>query len=163
MPRQLPRRSQDAAATPQGESVSRRNRTDRDRGSVAVFTVLIATIVLVMAGLAVDVSGHIHAMQEARSVAREAARAGGQQLQLSTAMRGQGVTADAGQAVAAANTYLAAAGVSGSASVSGPTSIRVDVTATYDTRFLSIIGIGSLSATGSADSRTARSLEGVEQ
>lgn len=136
---------------------------DPERGSVTVFTVLIATVVLVMAGLAVDVSGHIHAMQEARSIAREAARAGGQQLQVTTAMRGQGVTADTVLAVAAANTYLASAGVAGSAAASGPTSITVSVTSTYDTRFLSVIGIGSLSATGSADSRTARALEGVEQ
>lgn len=136
---------------------------DPDRGSVSVFVILLASLVLLMMGLAVDVSGHIHAMQEARAIAREAARVGGQQMEITTAMRGQGTVAEPGRAAAAANAYLASAGVSGSASVSGPTSIQVDVTTTYQTRFLSIVGIGSLSATGSADSRITRSLEGVEQ
>ena len=39
---------------------------------------------LLMVGLAVDVSGHLHAMQEARATAREAARVGGQQVQTPT-------------------------------------------------------------------------------
>lgn len=138
-------------------------RPATDEGAVSLLVVLMATVVLVMMGLAVDVSGHIHAMQEARGLAREAARVGGQQLQLAPAMRGHATTAETGTAVAAANGYLAAAGVTGSAAVTGPATIRVEVTTTYQTRFLSIIGIGSLHATGSADSRITRSLEGTEQ
>ena len=75
-----------------------------------MLAILIAATVVVMMGLAVDVSGHVHAMQEARSVAREAARAGGQQVNVPTAIRGHGVQANPGEAAAAANTYLAAAG-----------------------------------------------------
>ncbi len=135
----------------------------RDRGSVSVFVIVVATAFLVMAGLAVDVSGHIHAMQEARSVARQAARAGGQQLQLATGVRGQGAVADPGEAAAAAQAYLARAGVVGSASVTGPDSINVQVSSVYATRFLSIVGISGLSATGEAESRITRSVGGVEQ
>lgn len=134
-----------------------------DRGSVTVFTVLIAAVVLIMTGLAVDVSGQIHAMQEARSVAREAARAGAQQVQAGPAMRGVGAVSDTAGAVPAANAYLAAAGVSGAAALTGATTVRVEVTATYQTRFLGVIGVGSLSANGSGEARITRSLEGVEQ
>ncbi|WP_238146582.1 TadE/TadG family type IV pilus assembly protein [Ornithinimicrobium murale] len=134
-----------------------------ERGAVSVFVIMMATIVLIVMGVAVDTAGHIHAMQEARSVAREAARAGGQHLQIPTAVRGEGAVVDPSVASAAANAYLESAGIGGSASVTGPESIHVTVTSTYDTTFLSIIGIGGLSATGEADARVARSHGGVEQ
>ncbi len=134
-----------------------------DRGSVSVLVLLLATTVLLITGLAVDVSGHVHALQQTRAVASEAARVGGQQLQAPTAMTGTGAVADPGQAVAATNAFLAASGVDGVATVTGPDSIHVDVTGTYKTRFLSVIGITSLPVTGKADSRITRSVDGVEQ
>lgn len=144
-------------------SALRRVREQQDRGSVSVFVVVIAFAFVLMAGLAVDVSGHIHAMQEARSVAREAARAGGQQIEVATGVRGRAALADPGRAAAAAQAYLARAGVVGSASVTGPDSIIVQVTSVYPTKFLSIVGVGALSATGTAQARITRSVEGVEQ
>lgn len=134
-----------------------------ERGSISVMAILIAATVVVMMGLAVDVSGHVHAMQEARSVAREAARAGGQHVNVPTAIRGHGVEANPGEAAAAANTYLATAGTTGSAAVTSPTTIQVTVTSTYHTRFLSVIGISTLSSTGQADARITRVQDGVEQ
>lgn len=145
------------------KSADRQAWHDADRGAVSVFVVLMATVVLIVVGVAVDAAGHIHAMQEARSVAREAARAGGQHLQIPTAVRGDAAVVDPSVAAAAATTYLQAAGISGSATVTGPESIRVTVTSTYDTTFLSIVGIGGLSATGEAEARVARSHGGVEQ
>lgn len=144
-------------------SALRRLRTQRDRGSVSVFVIVTAFAFVLMVGLAVDVSGHIHAMQEARSVAREAARAGGQQLELATGVRGQGAVADPGRAAAAAEAYLAGAGVIGSASVTGPDSISVQATSVYPTKFLSIVGVSGLTATGTAEARITRSVGGVEQ
>lgn len=142
---------------------SGRLRAGAERGSVGVFVIVIATSFLIMVGLAVDVAGHIHAMQEARAVAREAARVGGQQVQMATGVRGRGAVADPGKAATAAEAYLYQAGVPGSASVSGPASISVTVTSTYPTKFLSIVGVGTLSATGTAEARITRSVEGVEQ
>ena len=138
-------------------------RDGAERGSVSVFVIVLATSFLLMVGLAVDVAGHLHAMQEARATAREAARVGGQEVQTPTGVRGLGVVADPGRAAAAAEAYLYQAGVAGSASVTGPTGIAVTVTSTYPTKFLSIIGVTSLSATGSAQARITRSVEGVEQ
>lgn len=136
---------------------------DPERGSVGVFVIVIATSFLIMVGVAVDVAGHLHAMQEARAVAREAARTGGQQVQMATGVRGRGALADPGSAAAAAQAYLYQAGVAGSVAVTGPASISVSVTSTYPTKFLSILGVGSLSATGTAQARITRSVEGVEQ
>lgn len=138
-------------------------RLDPERGSVSALVILIAATVLVMMGLAVDVSGHVHAMAEARSVAREAARAGGQQVHVPTAIRGQGAFANPGEAAAAANAYLTAAGTTGSATVTGPETIQVNVTSTYNTLFLSVIGVPTLSGTGQADAKITRSVKGVEQ
>ncbi|MGD8200919.1 pilus assembly protein TadG-related protein [Ornithinimicrobium sp. W1679] len=145
-------------------TVDRQDRREgAERGSVSAFVVLLATAFLIMVGLAVDVSGHLHAMQEARAVAREAARAGGQQVQVPTGVRGQDARADPALAAAAAQTYLDVAGVAGTASVAGPTSIRVQVTSTYPTRFLGVVGVDALTATGTAQARITRSVEGVEQ
>jgi hypothetical protein len=138
-------------------------RDEVDRGSVSVFVIVIATSFLIMVGLAVDVAGHLHAMQESRAVAREAARAGGQQVQTPAGVRGLGAVADPGSAAAAANAYLSQAGVAGSASVTGPDSITVTVISTYPTLFLSVVGVGTLSATGTAEARITRAVEGVEQ
>lgn len=140
-----------------------RRRVDLERGSVSAFVIVIATSFLIMVGLAVDVSGHLHAMQEARAVAREAARAGGQQVQMPAGVRGRGAVADPASAAAAAAAYLSQAEVAGSVAVTGPASITVNVTSTYPTKFLSVVGVGSLSATGTAEARITRSVEGVEQ
>ncbi|WP_298746981.1 pilus assembly protein TadG-related protein [uncultured Serinicoccus sp.] len=139
------------------------SRADRERGSASVWTLMLASLALIMVGLAVDASGHIHALQEARTVAREAARAGGQEIETPRGVLGQGAVATPGLAAAAANSYLSAAGVDGTATVTGPDTVQVAVTTTYSTRFLSVIGIGSLSATGTAESRITRSIEGTEQ
>lgn len=136
---------------------------DPEAGSVTAFTILIASLLLVMLGLAVDVAGHIHAMQEARSVAREAARAGGQEMDKARALRGAGTVTNPYEAAAAANSYLALAGVSGHASVVNPETVTVTVNSTYTTKFLGVVGIGSLSATGTAEARLTRSVEGVEE
>ena len=75
------------------------------------------TLVLIV-GLAVDLSGRVYAKQRAQDIAAEAARAGGQQLQGAAAVRGQGAVVDPAAAVAAANTYIAGApGVTGSATI----------------------------------------------
>jgi hypothetical protein len=66
---------------------------------------------------------------------------------------------DQGQAIAAARAYLAAAGLQGTVAARGQESIRVTVTVTEPTSVLSIIGIDSMSSTGSA---TASLVTGVK-
>lgn len=140
----------------------RRHRRDPERGSVAVWMITTAMVMILLVGLAVDLSGQVHAKQRAQDIAAEAARAGGQQLQGATAIRGRGAIVDPDPAIAAANTYISgASGVTGSASVAAGTRVITDTQTTYRTKFLSVIGVTSLTVTGHAEVQVTRAVEGV--
>ena len=141
----------------------RPRRLAGERGSVSIWIATSGLVMIVLVGLAVDLGGQVHAQQHARDVAAQAARAGGQQLQAPLAVRGVAARADPVRAVAAARTYLAAADVAGRASLRGGDTIVVTTTATYETRFLGLIGISQLTVTGAAESRIARTVGGAER
>ena len=143
----------------------RRCWTDREseRCSVSLWMVTSAVAMIILAGLAVDLGGQVHTRQHAIDVAAQAARAGGQQLQPGMAIRGQGVRTDPTRAAAAARAYLAASDVTGTVQLRGGTTVIVHTRATYNTKFLSIIGIERMQVTGSAESRTVRAVQGVER
>ncbi|MCP9950632.1 TadE family protein [Actinomadura madurae] len=65
------------------------HRHGRDRGTIAMYTVLFTPIVLLLAGLLVDGGLAIHARQRAADVAEQAARAGANQID-TAALRGTG-------------------------------------------------------------------------
>ncbi|WP_448062535.1 TadE/TadG family type IV pilus assembly protein [Cellulomonas hominis] len=134
---------------------------DPERGSVTIWMITTALTMVLLVGLAVDLGGQVLAKQHAQVVALEAARAGGQQLQGAPAVLGQAAVVDPAGAVVAASTYIAGTPeVTGAASVVG-TRVVVDTTTTYQTRFLSIIGIQELTVTGHAEVETVRAVEGV--
>lgn len=134
---------------------------DPERGSVTIWMITTALTMVLLVGLAVDLGGQVLAKQHAQVVAFEAARAGGQQLQDAAAVLGQAAVVDPAGAVAAASTYIAGTPeVTGTASVVG-TRVVVDTTTTYQTQFLSIIGIQELTVTGHAEAQTVRAVEGV--
>lgn len=135
---------------------------DPERGSLSVFTVVIAAAVMILLGLVVDGAAQLQAIQNAQATAREAARAGGQAVQPGPAARGAGAIPDSAAAVGAAQAYLAAANSSGSVSVAGD-SIVVSTSQTWSPIFLSAIGVGSQTVTGQAEARLATVKEGVEQ
>ena len=140
------------------------NATHPERGSVAIWMITTAMTMILLVGLAVDLSGRVLAKQRAQSIAAEAARAGGQQIQAGTAIRGQGAVVDPGPAVAAARTYLAGApGITGDVSVHSGTRVVTNTQTTYQTKFLSIIGITALTVTGHAEVDVNRAVEGVAQ
>lgn len=141
----------------------RLSRVDPERGSITIGIVTASFVMIVLAGMAVDLGGQVYAQQHARDVARQAARAGGQQLQAAPAIRGEGAIADTTRAVQAARTYLAAGDVAGQATVTGGDSIEVTTTAVYTTKFLSIIGINRLTVTGHAEATIIRALQGVQR
>ncbi len=121
-----------------------------------------AVSMIMLVGLAVDLGGQVYAAQRAQDVAAQAARAGGQQLNPGTAIRGQGAVADPARAVAAAHAYLAGAPtVRGTAAITGPNTITVNTTGTYRTKFLGIIGITALTVTGHAQAHIVRAVGGV--
>jgi Flp pilus assembly protein TadG len=136
----------------------------RDKGSVTIWLALASFVMIVLVGVAVDLSGQVYAQQHARDIAAQAARTAGQQIDASLGVRGIGAQTNTAQAIAAAKSYIAAAGMEGDASITGGgTTITVSVVDTYETKFLSIIGLTSLRVTGSAETRVVRVVGGVER
>lgn len=138
--------------------------SEHERGSITMWFALSAFVMIVLVGLAVDLSGQVHAQQHARNVAAQAARVGGQEINAPGGVRGTGAHADTALAVNAAQAYLNAAGLSGMVSVEGGgTRLVVTTSDVYSTKFLGVIGIGSMPVTGSAEARVVRAVQGGEQ
>lgn len=136
----------------------------RDKGSVTIWLALASLVMIVLVGVAVDLSGQVYAQQHARDIAAQAARTAGQQIDASRGVRGMGAQTNTAQAMAAAKSYIAAAEMEGDATVTGGgTTITVRVVDFYETKFLSIIGLTSLRVTGSAETRVVRVVGGVER
>ncbi len=150
---------------PRPSWVARRLRAtqgSRDRGSVTIWMITSALVMIVLAGLAVDLGGQVHQLQRANDIAAQAARAGGQAI-TNPAIQGQLATVDGGRGVAAADTYLRASDVTGSARIGANSSVIVDTTSAYSTTFLSVIGISELTVHGHAEQQTQRALGGNQR
>lgn len=120
-----------------------------DRGGVTVFVAVCVIALIGIIGVAVDGGSKMRAVERADYIAGEAARAGGQAIDPAEAISGNAIVVDPQDAQAAAQAYLRSAGATGTVSVSGDgKTLTVNVTSTYDTKFLSVVGIGSLSVTG---------------
>ena len=133
-----------------------RENSDRGAGQT-VFLVGVAASLMLVIGLVVDGGGKLNAIEHANSAAQQAARIAGQHLSAGGAQSGGGAVTDRSSATAAAEQALSAQGVDGTVAISGG-QVTVTTTATYDTIFLPIIGITSLTGTGQA---TARIAEGI--
>ena len=130
--------------------------------SVMAAGLLVATAVFL--GLVIDGGAKITSSNKANATAQEAARAGVQAATTSGAggvspgatqavAGGSGASVNVGRAAAAAQSYLAAAGVAGTAVAVGGDSLRVTVTIVEPTKVLSLIGVSSYTVTGTADAR----------
>ncbi|MGW2016831.1 TadE/TadG family type IV pilus assembly protein [Streptomyces sp. NPDC001927] len=123
----------------------------RDRGSMSTYFALSTLAILMVMGLLVDGGGALNAANRATSLAQEAARTAGQQIDPAQAIEGTAITIDPDAAAAAAQDYLAAAGVQGTVTVTdGGLSILVTVNDTYDTFFAQFVGKGTIHVTGTA-------------
>ncbi len=124
-----------------------------ERGAITVWVTAALLGFIVAIGLGVDFAGHARATQEARGVAAEAARAGGQHLSL----HGGQLLPDQATAMRAAQNYVAASDFTGEARIQGDV-IEVRVTGEYRCLFLGVIGIQTLKveAVGTADVTTSR-------
>ncbi|MFH9826390.1 pilus assembly protein TadG-related protein [Streptomyces bobili] len=140
--------------------MSRLRRMRRhDEGGVTVFVAVCVVALIGIIGVAVDGGSKMRATERADYIAGEAARAGGQAIDPAQAISGAAIVADPQDAQAAAQAYLRSVGASGTVSLSGDgKTLTVTVTSSYDTKFLSVVGIGSLAVTGQD---TATLLHGV--
>ncbi|CAM5290101.1 membrane protein [Streptomyces spiroverticillatus] len=113
----------------------------------------VATIgVLTVMGLLVDGGGALNAGNRATSLAQEAARAAGQQLDPAQAVQGTAITVDPDAAAGAARDYLAAANLQGDVTVNdGGQTLTVTVHDTYTTVFGALVGLATINVTGTAD------------
>lgn len=131
--------------------------TRSDRGSMALWFAIVIAALLMVVGFVVDTGGRIRSTQQADQVAREAARQAGQALD-AQAIRGTGVSVNPATGRAAAQSYLAAAGVTGNVSFSG-TTVRVTTEVPYQPTFLPFGG----SVRGEGEARTVRVMGGTER
>lgn len=144
--------------------MTRPSQRQRDeRGSISIWVVAASIVMMTLVGLAVDLGGQVHAQQRAHDIAAQAARVGGQQVEPGPAVEGTDVALDAQAARAAAQQYLDAAGVDGTVTITGGTTLTVRVTDVYQPKFLTLIGLDDLTVTGDATARLIRTTGGVER
>jgi Flp pilus assembly protein TadG len=122
-----------------------------DLGSMSLFLALSALAILMVMGLLVDGGGALNASNRATSLAQEAARAAGEQVDAAQAIQGNTITIDPDAARGAALDYLAAADVQGDVQITdGGQTLTVTVHDTYATHFASLLGVGTIHVDGTA-------------
>ena len=125
---------------------------DRERGSLSPMVAIVALASLIMIGLAYDGGQKAQATQRAIAIADEAARAGGQAVNPEGVIGQAPAAVDVAAAVAAAESYLNAAGVDGDISIApGGRQLVVTTTIQIQTVFLSLIGINSMTVVGTGE------------
>ncbi|MFE5108381.1 pilus assembly protein TadG-related protein [Streptomyces sp. NPDC056663] len=118
---------------------------------MSIFFALSALAILMVMGLLVDGGGALNAGNRATSLAQEAARTAGQQLDPAQAIEGTAITIDPDAAVGAAQDYLAAANVQGDVQITnGEQTLTVTVHDTYTTHFATFVGMSTINVTGTA-------------
>jgi Flp pilus assembly protein TadG len=128
----------------------RADEATSDRGSLTLFTAVLALGLMVMAGLVIDGTGKLRAARRADGIAEEAARAGADSLNAIAVRSGQPAVVDERAAINAATDYLTTAGVRGTVTAVGPNEIVVTVTVRQPTAILGLVGIQSWTVTGHA-------------
>ncbi|GAA1895058.1 TadE/TadG family type IV pilus assembly protein [Streptantibioticus ferralitis] len=143
---------------PRGLSARLRTLPADDGGQVTAFLVIIVVAVIMFAGLVLDGGLALAAKVRAIGEAQEAARAGAQALDLA-AYRAHGtVRLVPHQARALASRFLASTGDTGTVTATANT-VTVTVTAHQHPQLLGLLGIGSLTVTGSG---TAHPVHGID-
>ena len=137
-------------------SVRHRLRHDSERGAVSVYVVIIAAVLMLMAGLCLEARRVLNAPASLSAQAEQAARAGAQHLSTDDVRGGATVSVDSAAATSAARTYLAQGGLAQSSTVD-VTSRGVAVTVERDvpTTMLRLVGVTSVHVTVTGEARNA--------
>jgi Flp pilus assembly protein TadG len=130
-----------------------------ERGSLTLMLAVLFVTLVALAGIVVDGGTKLAAAENATAAAQEAARAGAGIVNRATAYSNGSFVVNRGEAIAAAEQYLATVPdlTSDAVSVNG-NSLRVTVRLEEPTKVLSIINIDSMTETGEA---TATLVSGV--
>lgn len=142
----------------------RRLRRD-ERGSVSIWAVLIVFAFTLVVGVSVDLVGQIAAKERAADVAAQAARVDGEQADANTLMTGTGaISVSPLRARQAALACIAGADMIGTVTIeAGGTQLAITTTATYRPIFLTSLGLGPFTVTGTSTARLVRALNGSER
>ena len=97
-------------------------RAGDDRGSILIWFVITAPVIILLAILIVDGGAKVNAGEKASAGSAQAARAA------TLAVGPDGGAGSTQAAAAAADKYLSSAGLNGSAKVTGPATVEVSVT-----------------------------------
>jgi Flp pilus assembly protein TadG len=134
-----------------------------DSGSITLMLAVLFVALIALAGIVIDGGAKLNQAENATAIAQEAARAGAGMVNQGQALSTGSFTVDQAQAIAAAQQYLSSAGYHGSVTPVGAESIQVRVTVTGPTKVLSIIGIDSMTSTGSATASLVTGVTGPQQ
>ncbi|MEV4555402.1 hypothetical protein AB0K51_00230 [Kitasatospora sp. NPDC049285] len=121
---------------------------ERDRGTISVMVAALAVSLVVLVGLVLDFGGRLRAIERADALAQEAARVGGQQLDVKKLRDGAGYQLDQATADAAARAYLAGRGGSVEITFPDPQTISVTLDTDYSTALLSVVRLTTLPVHG---------------
>jgi hypothetical protein len=142
-----------------GHALTPGGHGDSERGGLSLMLVILFVAFAALAGIVVDGGAKLTADENAVALAQEAARAGATTVDRSAAYSSGSFVVSQQQALAAARSYLNRAGYDRySVAAGGSRTIRVSVTITEPTRFLTLIGVDSFTCTGIA---TASLVTGV--
>jgi Flp pilus assembly protein TadG len=126
-----------------------------------MFAVLAVVALVALAGLVYDGGQALAAKTTAIDIAQEAARAGAQQIDLADLRQSGKVVLNGPAARAAALAYVASAGNGDTASVTVTAqTVTVTITRVQPTAILGLIGIKTLTVTGSATADSESGLTG---
>lgn len=124
----------------------------RDSGKISVFVAAGMPMILIFIALTWDASDYLRALHRADNIANEAARAGGQAIDIPLAVAGEQIVVDPEAAQVRAQEYLADAGVAGTVVVSDDRrTLTVTVEIVHEPVFLGPFGFGSRTAEGFAE------------
>ncbi|MEU4360323.1 pilus assembly protein TadG-related protein [Promicromonospora sp. NPDC023987] len=147
-------------ATPDRRAL--RDQAGEQTGSVSVWMVTACIGLILIVGVVLDLGSQLHAQQRAYTVAAQAARTGGQQLDAASVLAGGDFAVDSAAAVDAASAFLAESDMPGTAWVEGD-QVRVTVHDTYTPQVLGRIGLGPFPVEVTASARLIRVVGGAEQ
>jgi Flp pilus assembly protein TadG len=123
----------------------------RDDGAFSPLIAVVAFSIFAMIGLSVDGGGAMQARERADNLAAEAARAGGQAIDLGQAVGGTADVVNSDAAVEAANEYLTSEGLKGKVTISPDRRrIKVVITITYQPVMLGLVSVKPWTETGQA-------------
>jgi hypothetical protein len=145
-------------------TTGRRRRRGRamaaDSGQITAFVVVMATALILVAGLVLDGGLTLTARERALGLAQEAARAGAQGINLAAYRQTGNLVLSPTLAAADAQRYLASTGTQGTVQVTGNT-VTVTVTITQRTQILDAAGLSAITVHASASAIPERGINGI--